>query len=85
METLPKPSKDSFHLVNNQKNRKLKVVFNETIIKHNYSPTYLGVTLDSSLTFKQHIEKVSFQTKCHLAYHLKKKVRSGCSLPRGDM
>jgi hypothetical protein len=47
-----------FHLVNNQKNRKLKVVFNETRIKHNYSPTYLGVTLDSSLTFKQHIEKL---------------------------
>jgi hypothetical protein len=56
----PNPQKTEiwcFHLVNNQKNRKLKVVFNETTIKHNYSPTYLGVTLDSSLTFKLHIEK----------------------------
>jgi hypothetical protein len=37
----PNPQKTdvcSFHLVSSQKNRKLKVVFNETIIKHNYSP-----------------------------------------------
>jgi hypothetical protein len=62
----PNPQKTEvccFHLVNNQKNRKLKVVFNETTIKHNYSPTYLGVTLDSSLTFKLHIEKLRQKLK----------------------
>jgi hypothetical protein len=62
----PNPQKTEvccFHLVNNQKNRKLKVVFNETTIKHNYSPTYLGVTLDSSLTFKLHIEKLQQKLK----------------------
>jgi hypothetical protein len=52
-----------FHLVNSQKNRKLKVVSNETSIKHNYFPTYLGVTLDSSLTFKLHIEKLQQKLK----------------------
>jgi hypothetical protein len=62
----PNPQKTEiccFHLVNNEKNRKLKVVFNETIIKHNYSPTHLGVTLDSSLTFKQHIAKLRQELK----------------------
>jgi hypothetical protein len=62
----PNPQKTEvccFHLVNNQKNRKLKVVFNETTIKHNYSPTYLGVTLDSSLTFKLHIENLRQKLK----------------------
>jgi hypothetical protein len=62
----PNPQKTEvccFHLVNNQKNRKLKVVSNETTIKHNDSPTYLGVTLDSSLTFKLHIEKLRQKLK----------------------
>jgi hypothetical protein len=38
----PNPQKTEvccFHVVNNKKNRKLKVVFNETTIKHNYSST----------------------------------------------
>jgi len=62
----PNPLKSEvscFHLTNNQKHRQLKVSFNGTILKHNFYPTYLGVTLDTSLNFKQHTEKLRMKIK----------------------
>ncbi|KAI5747270.1 hypothetical protein M8J77_012949 [Diaphorina citri] len=53
----PNPSKTevcAFHLRNNEANRKLKVVWSGQELKHNDTPRYLGVTLDRSLTYKQH-------------------------------
>lgn len=67
----PNPSKTevcAFHLYNRQADRELQVQFNNTIVNHNLSPKYLGVTLDRSLTFKKHLE------------NLQKKVRSRINL-----
>ena len=62
----PNPTKTEvscFHLNNHQKDRKLNVAFDDTLIKHNYNPTYLGVTLDTSLTYNKHVEKVRQKLK----------------------
>lgn len=52
-----------FHLANNQKNRKLEVVLEGRTLKHNFYPKYLGITLDTSLTYKFHIEKLRQKLK----------------------
>lgn len=52
-----------FHLNNQQKFRELKVTFDNTFLKHNFNPKYLGVKLDSSLNFKAHLEDLSLKLK----------------------
>ena len=49
----------AFHLNNQLANKKLKIVFEGVELFHNPNPKYLGVTLDRSLTFKQHLNKTS--------------------------
>ena len=44
-----------FHLSNHEAGRQLSLTWNGTQCQH---PVYLGVTLDRTLSFKQHIEKV---------------------------
>jgi hypothetical protein len=48
-----------FHLNTHAANKQLDVMFNGTSIKHHDHPKYLGVTLDRTLTFKSHLEKVA--------------------------
>ncbi|XP_063363549.1 uncharacterized protein LOC134652308 [Cydia amplana] len=43
--------------------KELNVKFRDTTLKHNFYPKYLGVTLDRSLNFKQHLGKVSAKLK----------------------
>ncbi|UYV60390.1 hypothetical protein LAZ67_1001022 [Cordylochernes scorpioides] len=57
---IPNPSKtvsSVFHLNNHKANRPLKLTFCNKPLSHDPCPKYLGVTLDRSLTFRQHLEK----------------------------
>ena len=47
----------AFHLKNRYANKKLNIPWNGKQIQHCAHPVYLGVTLDRSLTFKEHVNK----------------------------
>ena len=56
----PNPAKTqltAFHLNNHQADRKLNVTWNGTKLEHTHSPVYLGITLDRSLTYRNHCLK----------------------------
>ncbi len=48
-----------FHLHNAQAKRKLNIFLKGQWIKHDPNPTYLGVTLDRSLTYHDHLKKTA--------------------------
>ena len=48
----------AFHLKNHQADRKLNVTWNVTKLDHTYSPVYLGITLNRSLTYRNHCLKM---------------------------
>ena len=48
----------AFHLRNHQANKKLNISWNGKALEHNNYPVYLGVTLDRTLSFSQHMKKV---------------------------
>ena len=56
----------SFHLKNREAKRTLKFKYNKTDLKNTHHPRYLGITLDRTLSYKQHIHnthiKVTTQT-----------------------
>lgn len=60
---LSKTEVSCFHLCNHQKDRQLQINFKNSLLKHNFQPTYLGVTLDTSLTFKSHLDKLKQKLK----------------------
>lgn len=47
-----------FHLNNQCANKELRVKFDGKFLKHTFEPTYLGIKLDRSLTYKKHAEKL---------------------------
>ena len=47
-----------FHLRNHHATRKMNVIWNETPISHDKYPVYLGVTMDRTLSFKEHRRKL---------------------------
>ena len=47
----------AFHLNNHQADRKLNVTWNGTKLDRTHSPVYLGITLDRSLTYRNHCLK----------------------------
>ena len=49
------PDKTSFHIKNLEANRTLEVEWNNTDRENTPHPKYLGVTLDRTLSYKQHI------------------------------
>jgi hypothetical protein len=62
----PNPNKTEvslFHLNNHQKFRKLNVLFGNFPLKHNFTPKYLGVKLDSSLNYKAHLDDLRMKLK----------------------
>ena len=56
----PNPAKTqltAFHLKNRHADRKLNVTWNGTKLDHTNSPVYLSITLDRSLTYRNHCMK----------------------------
>ena len=51
----------AFHLRKKETKRSLKVVWNKTELENTTHPKYLGVTLDSSLGYKQHIQNTKMK------------------------
>jgi hypothetical protein len=57
----PNPAKIqicSFHLNNRESNHKLNIIWDDIEIDNAQHPKYLGVTLDRSLTYRAHYEKL---------------------------
>ncbi|NEO82313.1 reverse transcriptase domain-containing protein [Moorena sp. SIO4G3] len=48
----------AFHLNNHQAQRKLKIKWDDKLLENCKYPVYLGVTLDRTLSFKEHTRKV---------------------------
>ena len=61
-----------FHLRNREVGRKLSLTWNGVDLKHCDFPVYLGVTLDRTLSYRQHIEKVKgkVRTRNNLLHQL---------------
>ena len=49
----------AFHLYNAQANRELRINLNGQRIRHEPHPVYLGVTLDRSLSYHEHMKKTA--------------------------
>ena len=47
-----------FHLRNHHATRKMNITWNGTSISHDKYPVYLGVTMDRTLSFKEHTRKL---------------------------
>jgi len=47
-----------FHLNNKEAKRELEVKYNNETLPFCFEPKYLGVTLDRSLTYRQHLESL---------------------------
>ena len=52
-----------FHLHNASASRELTVTLNGARLKHDPKPVYLGVTLDRTLSYKEHLEKTASKLK----------------------
>jgi len=60
----PNPTKTqvcAFHLNNKQARKELKIQWQGTNFEHTQTSTYLGVTLDRTLTFKSNCEKIKMK------------------------
>ena len=59
----PKTVCSVFHLANRKAGTTLSPTLNSKPLKHEDHPVYLGVTLDRSLTFNQHLQNVTAKTR----------------------
>jgi len=59
----PKTVSSCFHLHNASASRELSVWLNGQLIKYDHQPTFLGVTLDRTLSFKPHLNKTAAKLK----------------------
>ena len=57
----------AFHLNNREASRELNIKVNNSRLQFQASPTYLGVKLDRTLTFRQHLENLSAKTSARVA------------------
>ena len=57
----------TFHLNNRKTARKLSIIVDKARLQFQSVPTYLGVKLDKTLTFKQHLESVKAKTTNRVA------------------
>ena len=56
-----------FHLNNREAKRELKVEVDNKFLQFQTAPTYLGVKLDRSLTYRQHLECLKAKTTSRVA------------------
>ena len=61
--SVAKTVSSTFHLHNARINQKLDKILNGKRLKHDNRPTYIGVRLDCSLTYKTHLRKVAAKTR----------------------
>ena len=54
---------DLFHLHNNRSRCELKVHMNSLRLKHGAHPVYLGVTLDRTLSYREHLTLIAAKLK----------------------
>ena len=56
-----------FHLSNREAKREIRVHLENTILKSTPHPIYVGVTLDRTLTYRQHLENLRKKLTSHVA------------------
>jgi hypothetical protein len=52
-----------FHLNNKQAGKTLDIILDNVQLNHNFTPKYLGITLDRTLSFKKQIENSAKKVK----------------------
>ena len=65
--SVAKTMSSAFHLNNREASHELNIKVNNNILQFQGTPTYLGVKLDRTLTYRQHLENLSAKTMYRVA------------------